>query len=178
MKNISSENIIGQDGLYGIYGLVGKPFWQTKIFYIILAVIFVLIFAGIIYKLVKKYKNKKSKEQPDSRALRELEELKKLLLQEKISHKNFYLNLTNIIKNYLFGRFGYDLFGLTDQELVKFLKDKNFDTDLLESIKNMFLSMEVIKFANASTVKELMEKDLIRCADLVNKTSLKSLDRK
>lgn len=178
MKNINSENIIGDDGLYGIYGLVGKPFWQTKFFYIILAVIFLIVFMFIVYIVVKKYKNSRPKELPDKRALRELLELKNLLLQDKISHKNFYLNLTCIIKQYLFGRFGYDLFGLTDNELIKFLRDNNFDLGLLEGIKEMFLSMEVIKFANAQVVKNLMEKDLTICVDLVNKTNLNSLHQK
>ncbi|EKD23296.1 MAG: hypothetical protein ACD_82C00151G0002 [uncultured bacterium] len=174
MKNINSENIIGDDGLYGIYGLVGKPFWQTNFFYITLAIFFLIVFMFIIYILVKKYKNSRPIEQPDKRALRELDGLREMLLQNKINSKDFYLNLTVIVKNYLFGRFGYDLFGLTDHELVRFLQNKNFDLSLLESIKEMFLSMEVIKFANAQVAKGLMEKDLVICVDLVRKTTLTS----
>jgi hypothetical protein len=170
INNIIGKNIIGDNELYPIYGLVGKPFWQTKIFYIILVSIFLLAFLFLTVFLIKKFKKVLPKQQYWQISLSELSELKSMLLQDKISHKNFYLILTDIIKKYLFNRFGYDLFGLTDQELVKFLESKEFDKNLLENVKSMFLSMEVIKFANESTVKGLMEKDLLRCTDLVNKT--------
>lgn len=177
MKNVS-ENIIGDSRLYKIYGIVGRPFWQSEIFFTILAIIFILICVFLVIFLLKKLEKNVSKENCCEKALKELCSLKIMLLQGKISHKDFYLILTDIVKKYLFGRFGYDLFGLTDQELVRFLYGKDFDKNLLEDIKNMFFSMEVIKFANKSTIKELMESDLLKCVDLVNKTIIKKLVRK
>ena len=156
--------------LYPIYGLWHKPFWQTNIFYFIVGFVLLFILFLIIFFLIKKYIKRKYKKTAWQDSLCELDNLKKLVLKDKIRPKNFYLSLTEIIKKYLFNRFAYDLFGFTDKEVINFLENKKFNKYLLETITTMFESMQVIKFAAKSAAKELMEKDLERSVDLVNKT--------
>lgn len=165
-----NKNMLDSNSLHSIYGLWHKPFWQTTIFYVIVFFVFVLVMSIFIFILLKKYRGKKTKMMPGQRALVDLDKLKVLMLEKKISNQGFYLSLTEIIKNYLFSRFGYDLFGCTDQEVVKFLVNKKFDLFLLENIKDMFKSMQLIKFAAESAAIELMENDLSRSVELINKT--------
>ena len=161
-----------------IYELWHKPFWQTTWFYVLVITSIVLLVIFIIWFLVKKYLKKKKKETAWACATRELEALKKLVWDNKISPQDFYLSLTKIIKRYLCNRFGYDLFGKTDQEVILFLEDQKINPELLESMRGMVDSMQLIKFANESTVKEVIEKDLAKSFDLVQKTVLVSKEAK
>jgi len=163
-------NNLNNKELFPIYGLWHKPFWQTKLFYFIVGSIILFIILVFVLLLIRRYLKKKCTKMVWEKALFDLSNLEKLIVKNKISSKNFYLLLTEIIKKYLYNRFGYDLFGCTDQEVILFLEDKNFDKDLLENIADMFESMQVVKFAAQSVVKELMERDLARSIDLVKKT--------
>jgi len=164
------KNMLNPKDLYPIYGLWHKPFWQTTAFYVIVISVLSFLILLISWFLIKKYLRKKYKKMAWQKALSDIDELKKLLEQNKVSSQGFYLSLTEIIKRYLFGRYGYDLFGKTDVQVIQFLEENKFNPKLLESMKIMSQSMELIKFAKASTVKEVMEKDIARSIDLINKT--------
>lgn len=168
------DKAIGQNDLYPIYGMIKKPFWQTGMFkgIIFCAVLLVLFF--IIYIIFKKLKKRKPKLNACQQALLDVENLRKNLLTQKINGKDFYLRLTEILKKYMFCRFSYDLFGFTDSEMIKYLDDNSFDRNLLENIKEMLLSVQVIKFANAKAALELMIRDLDTCKNLINLTSDKN----
>jgi len=153
-----------------IYGLWHTPFWQTTWFYVLVITFIILFISFIIWLLIRKFLRKKKKKAAWEQANSELEALKKLVRDAKISPQGFYLSLTEIVKRYLYNRFGHDLFGQTDQEVMQFLQDQKFNKELLESMQEMFESMRLIKFANESTVKEVMEKDLAKSFDLVRKT--------
>jgi len=153
-----------------IYEFWRVPFWQATWFYALVITSIILLFIFIIWVLIKKYFKKKKKEAAWECATRELRALKKLVWDNKISPQGFYLSLTEIVKNYLFNRYGYDLFGQTDQEVLLFLEEQKFNPELLESMREMFDSMQLIKFANESTVKEVIERDLAKSFDLVQKT--------
>ena len=165
-------------GLYPIYGMWHKPFWQTKLFYFIVAAFFALILFLILFFLIKKCIARKRKKSAWEIALLELERIKMLLLQNKISAEGFYVSLTSVLKNYFHGRYGYDIFGKTDEELVAFLENKKFDSLLLENMKSMFGSLKFVKFAKKEAAKEVMEKDLKICLDIVQKTIPKEIDKK
>ena len=159
--------------LFSIYEFWHTPFWQTTWFYVLVITGIILLFIFIIWVLIKKYFKKKKKETAWACATRELQALKKLVWDNKISPQGFYLSLTKIVKSYLFNRYGYKLFGQTDQEVLLFLEEQKFNPELLESMREMFDSMQLIKFANESTVKEVIERDLAKSFDLVKKTTPK-----
>lgn len=162
---------VGKDiNLSPIYGLWHKPFWQTKTFYVILgAVLLLLIFFTILF-LIKKYVRKRVEKTAWQIALFDINALKELLLQNKVNSQDFYLSLTEIIKSYLFARYGYDLFGKTDLQMIQVLQKKQFDKELLESIEDMLQSIQIVKFAKASAAKEVMEQDIAKSIVVINKT--------
>ncbi|MFC1842477.1 DUF4381 family protein [Candidatus Dependentiae bacterium] len=162
--------MLSKKDLSPIYGLWHKPFWQTTLFYGLLGFVFVCIVCILLWLFIRRYKKRKAQKTSWQKALFELENLQKIFAEEKISSQGFYLSLTEIIKKYLFNRFGYDLFGYTDWEVIKFLEDKKFNKNLLENIAHMFESMQVVKFAAKSAAKEMIKKDLQRSFDLVKKT--------
>jgi len=162
--------VIDKKELYPIYGVWGKPFWQTKAFYFVMGLLLCLLVVCIVWFLMKKYVLKKPQKASWEIALSELEQLKALFLEHKIAGKPFYLTLTSIMKEYLHKRYNYDVLGTTDQELRIFLKKKRFDKGLLDGITQMLEGVQFVKFANAKAIREKMEQDLIRAHDIILKT--------
>lgn len=167
MCNNSMMSKVDENGLYPIYGLIKKPFWQTTIFNVIICVfllLFLFIMAGFI---IKKLKGRKKKILCHEYAIMELNKLGEMLENNSINGKFFYLRITEILKRYLNDRFGYDLLGLTDHEMIIFLEKNKFDEIFLENIRSMTKSEEIVKFACANVAKDLMERDLNFCKNLV-----------
>jgi len=161
---------VNENELFPIYGLWHKPFWQTMLFHVIIITVLVSIFLIVLYYFLKKYINKRVKKTAWDKALCDFSELQKLLLKKKISPKDFYLSLTSILKVYFFNLYGYNLLGKTDDEVILFLEENKFDKDLLLVMRELFNSLQFVKFANASALQENMERDILKCFDIVKKT--------
>lgn len=162
--------MVDKKELYPIYGIWHKPFWQTNTFYFIIGLLALLLIVFVLWLLLKRYILKKRKKTAWEISLSQLEQLKALFLEHKITGKSFYLTLTSIMKEYLHKRYGYDLLGKTDQEVEIFLEKKEFDKGLLDGITQMLVGVQFVKFANAKAANEKMEQDLIRCKDIILKT--------
>jgi len=160
-----------KDKLYPIYGIWHKPFWQTRTFYAIIIFLCIVFISLLVWLLVRKYLAKKRKKNPWDIALADLARMQVLLARGKISHQDFYLGLTALLKSYFYARFGYNLFGKTDQEVLEFLKkEKKFDSQLLHNMEQMLEGLQFVKFANEQAIKEKMEQDIKRCSDIIQKT--------
>ena len=164
------KDMLNLKGLHDIYGVWHKPFWQTTTFYIIVIFLLSFLVLLVIFLLIRRRLRKKNEKTAWQKALFEIDLLNQFLAQSKIQPQDFYLSLTEIVKRYLFNRYGYDLFGKTDIQVIQFLQEQRFDKVLLENLQEMSQSMELIKFAKASTAKEVMEKDIARSIELVKKT--------
>jgi hypothetical protein len=159
-------------GLYENYGLWHVPFWQTRPFQVMfmtsLIIVVLLIVFYVIHRYIR-YKNSK-KRLPWDQALYELEQLDK---NHKVSiegGKEFYSAVSEIIKYYMAARFGYDVVGKTDSELVRYLEEKRMDEDIVLEIKHILHGSEVIKFANAQAIQEKISDDFNRSLALIEKT--------
>jgi len=159
-----------EDKLYPIYGLWHKPFWQAKTFYTIIAVFFLIVVSFLVWLLIRRYLAKRRKKNPWDIALADLGRIQVFLARGKLSHQDFYLGLTALLKSYFYARFGYNLFGKTDQEVLAFLKKEKFDDHLLYSMEQMLEGLQFVKFANGQAVKEKMEQDIQRCSNIIQKT--------
>lgn len=159
-----------KDALFPIYGIWHKPFWQTRTFFIIVWILITVLVLLLFWVLIKKFLLKRREKPSWVKALDELEKLKKMLITGKIDPKWYYITLTSILKQYFFSRYGYDVLGKTDAEVLAFLEGKHFREDLLEGMEKMFGGLLVVKFANAKAAKEQMEADLARCIHIVKET--------
>ncbi|HXV18591.1 MAG TPA: hypothetical protein VD883_00765, partial [Candidatus Omnitrophota bacterium] len=84
---------------------------------------------------------------PPERALRELERLKKKGLIEAGKTKEFYSELSDILRRYYQRQFNFDTFEWTTFEFLRFLKEKEFEKPVLEKMKNVLESADLVKFA-------------------------------
>ncbi len=78
------------------------------------------------------------------------EELQKLLssgLLEKGGLKEFYIELAEILKRYLEGRFGIDTFERTSNEILRALRLKRTSVKVKATAVEFFVACDLVKFA-------------------------------
>ncbi|HLW72740.1 MAG TPA: hypothetical protein VKR54_01695, partial [Candidatus Babeliales bacterium] len=124
-------------GLYENYDLWHVPFWQTHKFQLAVEIIGCLIVLFIAVLLVRKYlQYRKRKKLPLwDQALLDLSHLKKEHKLDVAHGKEFYLTVSALLKKYFHDRFGYDLMGKTDGEVVHYLQEHYLDEHGVEEIK-------------------------------------------
>lgn len=160
-------------GLYENYGLWHVPFWQTQKFQLMLELCGLFVALIVVAILIKKYLayRKRKKLSSWDQALLALRTLKS---DNKVSAehgKEFYLAVSALLKKYLHERFGYDLLGKTDAEVVRYLQEYH-DTDaaLVEEINLLLQGGVIIKFANAQAVQGQIEHDYVRAVGIIQRT--------
>ncbi|MCK9223947.1 MAG: hypothetical protein M0R46_03050 [Candidatus Muirbacterium halophilum] len=140
----------------------------------ILIIVIVLIIAIILYFLLK---NKiklglleKIKEKPHKKALRELEELKLKNYIESNRQKEYCLDLSSILRNYIEGRFSFYCGEMTTAEIERFyFSNKDYIPDF-HYIVQMFQKMDLVKFAKYSMEADELNKMFDFTKDYVLKT--------
>ena len=159
-------------GLYENYGLWHVPFWQTAKFQLALKVAGGLILLMVIIFAVKKYlQYRKRKKLPIwDQALLELTHLKRDHKVDVLHGKEFYGTISALLKQYFHDRFGYDLVGKTDDEVVQYLQEHHADEHMIEEIKALLQGSQIIKFANAQAAQEQIEHDYVRAVAIISRT--------
>lgn len=155
--------------LHDIYGLRHVPWWQTPIFYGIVATILSLLLIFGLYYVFKKIKARRARRTPWDRALDEVGVLKKYSSSPEHS-KEFYYAVTLLLKNYLHERFGFDVQGKTDEELFLYLTSAAFPQELIDPLRTIFNGGLTVKFANAQAACDQMEYDLALTIMIIKKT--------
>jgi len=147
------------------------PWWQTNYFYGALAVIGIFLVTLVIWYGVRKYRSSKRKgEPPWDVALKELTDIEQTLAGKGMLGKTFYFRLTWMFKRYINARYGFDVYGKTDRELISFLELVGFAPNLVQEIRLIFEGSAVIKFANEQAVQERIKNDLAASIAFINKT--------
>ena len=160
------------------------PYKPSNIVFNILLIL--LILAVIIY-LIYKYKNRKKKMQglkisnpyldetktPEEVALAQID---KLLLQELWNsgqYKLFYIYLTDILRDYLTARFGFEAHKFTTKDLLRYIKNrKDFKKDLVNPLEIFLKSADFVKFAKAVPTFEQRERNVNDLRSVIKENAL------
>jgi hypothetical protein len=156
---------------YDIYGLWHLPWWQHFAFKVIGFVIISILVAFFIVFLLRKVMKRKKQLSPWEIADRDLADLGAPEMFTQASAKQFYSRLTFTIKQYLCFRYGFDIIGKTDHEILALLEAQIvFSRDLLPLLSEVFEHASQIKFANTAGIVEQMRSDLVLCKRLIKET--------
>jgi hypothetical protein len=159
------------DGFYDIYGLWHIPWWQQPIFKIVVVAIVLVLVLGFIAYLLKKLTNRKRTLSAGEVAQRDLASLGTPDMLNERKAKFFYSQLTTIIKQYICVRYGFDIVGKTDREMLMFLDEQVvFPRDLMPLLYDIFDHASQIKFANSAGIVEQMQSDLALGVRLIKET--------
>jgi len=156
-----------------------KEFWQYYGWYIIgLLIAIVLFFAGrYIYKRYKENKPlfmpEKPKEPAHLIALRKLDELKEKKLWQSGRPKEYYSELTYILREYLENRYNISAMERTSHELLELLRHSRLmDKERIEEFRQIFSIGDLAKFAKFNPLPDENDLSLKNAYSIVNNTKL------
>ncbi|MDP3889148.1 MAG: hypothetical protein Q8Q25_01235 [bacterium] len=158
-------------GLYDIYGIWHQPFWQTRTFLIIVLVlsgVLILGFFGFMLRWI--LKRRKKRLLPWQRALHELDRLKQQKMVTIEQAKQLYSGVSIVFKSYFHERYHFDLYGKTDQEMLFYLKQRDFPADLMRDIEQVLLGGQMVKFAGQRALQEVIERHFNICTTIIMRT--------
>lgn len=155
MKHIKEINeVLGTN-----YELWITPWYKTSVFYailIILSIILIPLLLYLIYNLYIKYQS------IETRTIKSLKKLLKLTQKNSIEVKLAYGKLTDILKNYTQKKYGLNAPGITDIEMLKFLKN----------INDLIYRCQEIKFSLKYFTLDNIKKDIETSLSLIYKKNI------
>jgi hypothetical protein len=159
-------------GLYENYGLWHVPIWQTEKFQLGIKIAAGLLLFLIVAYVIRKYvQYRKRKKLPLwDQALLELNQLKQEHKVDVLYGKEFYVTVSALLKKYFYDRFGYDVVGKTDDEMIQYLQEHYPDTQSIEDIKALLQGSVIIKFANVQAAQEQIDHDYVRSIAIITRT--------
>ncbi len=111
---------------------------------------------------------------PHEIAFKELEELKDSSLVADKRVKEYYFELSAIARRYLEGRFGFNAYESTTEEILPILKNALLLDDVLKSlIRKFLLNTDVVKFTEYTPGENEIQLELSRAYKIVEQTMLK-----
>ena len=142
--------------------------WVMGILAVLLAV---LLAAKIILRRRKgSLADPESLKPPHERASIELERLKAKGLLEEKKAKEFYSELSDILRRYLERRFAVTALDCTTRELILELKQKDFMSGLISKTKEVLENADLVKFAKYDPPRSMAEVTERRILEIVEDT--------
>lgn len=140
--------------LYDIYGTWHRPFWQTKLFLVLLSLVCSLALLALAYYLYKKYKRSYATPLPQQ-LLEKLAALHNAVIMSKEDAKQAYSTITDSLKEYFeyYYRKPYKTF--TDGQMQESLEQMpQFPFEYNGALKKLIEDSVSVKFARESALKE------------------------
>lgn len=164
--------------IFDIKPPLNEPFsWKEIIDYILLGMVIIVLLAIAVYVYLRIKKNKpilpipeKPKDPPYVIALRDLDKLKEKKLWQKQLYKQYYTELTDIIRIYLEMQFQIPALESVSSELIEYLSQKQFDEELIKIMKSLFTTADFVKFAKAQPLPDENDWHLKNAYTFVQKT--------
>lgn len=122
--------------------------------YLTLAILLGVVLAAIIYLVAHRRRGEHSEEEkrgpvepPHLRAIRELEALHNQKVWQNNKHKLYYTRLTDILRDYLYGRYGVRAMEMTSDEIVEAAKELALSPKNLADLTKILRLADYAKFA-------------------------------
>lgn len=149
--------------IHDIDDFIFIPFWKTNAFIATLIVLLIAILGTIGFILWRKYKKNKQLKvvlTPTEWAVQQLTSLTPESYEKKEEFKHFYFEMAQITKKYLFKKFHWEVLEKTDQELIPYLQEKQFEPAQTKKLETVLEGSLLIKFADAQALREQAVRDL------------------
>lgn len=157
-------------GLYEIYDFWHVPFWQTLWFKLSVVSVFILIFLGLMVFVWRQVRARKNKRPLWERALIELDSIRGRNLDDSEVRRAVYDQVTRLLKEYCVQRYGWDVGGLTDREIIIFLTDKRVDLRMQQAFERIARGCELVKFAHESVNRDRVLADCALSEEFIRAT--------
>ena len=150
--------------------------WATIIWLSLLVIPLIIV---VVYLIVRYRDNKpiirtikvEPKLPPHQQALKDIERIKAEKSWQKGEAKNYYTELTDVIRIYIKERFGFNALEMTSSEIIdRLLQEK--DQKLIEELKSLFMTADLVKFAKHNPLINENDLNLVNAIDFINQTKV------
>ncbi len=168
------------DQFFGPKDIMEPPFswsdWATIIWLSLLVIPLIIV---VVYLIVRYRDNKpiirtikvEPKLPPHQQALKDIERIKAEKSWQKGEAKNYYTELTDVIRIYIKERFGFNALEMTSSEIIdRLLQEK--DQKLIEELKSLFMTADLVKFAKHNPLINENDLNLVNAIDFINQTKV------
>lgn len=180
LKNNPNDSIVFDKlGVADIKPIQQPDFvWQDYLTYILLALLVLLIIVGSIWGIYL-YKKKKAKgyffapeikKPPHLIALDALNEVKTEKLWQQGREKEYYTELTDILRQYIEDRFHVNVFEKTSDEILQLMNNIVDAGSSIDSLKQILKLSDLVKFAKYKPLVEENDLSLVNAYLFVNQT--------
>jgi hypothetical protein len=170
--------------IYDIKPPLTEPFnWKEILNYVLWGLLAVVVLAVLVY-IYLRVKNKKPiipipekpKEPAYVIAFRELEHLKEKKLWQKQLFKHYYSELTDILRKYLENQFNIPAMESISEDIIHYLKQQNFNEELIRNTHSLLLTADFVKFAKAEPLPDENDWHLKNAFIFIEKTKPQTVE--
>ena len=166
------------DSIYGMHPEMKPPFessdWFLPVGFSVLITILVLI---LLYLCVRLKSNKPIRIRlhgvlrlaPHQKAMAQIEQIRLENLSHSEDVKEYYTKLTDVLRQYIGERFGFNATEMTSSEIIHQLSQIN-DLQAIDELRNLLNTSDLVKFAKQNTELSENDKNLLVAADYINQT--------
>lgn len=169
---------LNPDHFFGQKTIMSVPFaWEDWRGIIGLSLLSIPLLALLVYLIIRIRDNKPiirrvkvdPKLPPHILAMQHIEKVKEEKSWQNNQPKEYYTELTDIIRTYIKNRFGFNALEMTSSEII----DKLMETkkkDELNELKSLFQTADLVKFAKHNPLINENDANLIHAIEFINET--------
>lgn len=166
---------------FGPKTVMQAPFaWEDWYLSISCGILFIPLLLLLIYLIKRIRDNKpiirKVKVEPmlppHQLAMKAIERIKDEKVWQKGQSKEYYTELTDVLRSYIKNRFGFNALEMTSSEIIDKLLDIK-DKEAIADLRSLFYTADLVKFAKHNPMMNENDANLINAIDFINETKEK-----
>lgn len=156
-----------------------NPFeWSEWVPVLLCSILFVVLLFAIAY-LVTRLKNNKpivgsikivKRLPPHEKAINDIEQLKADKSSVSEDQKQYYTQLTTILRKYIAERFKFDAMEMTSSEIIERLRNEG--NGAIDEVVNLFRTADLVKFAKHNALINENDANLVNALTFINDTKV------
>ncbi|ERI86121.1 hypothetical protein HMPREF1981_01106 [Bacteroides pyogenes F0041] len=147
------------------YGLIGCSFLTLPL---LVLLIYLIVRLRDNKPIIRKVKIE-PKLPPHQTAMKEIERIKSEKIWQKGYSKEYYTELTDVIRTYIKDRFGFNALEMTSSEIIDNLL-KIRDKEAISDLQLLFQTADLVKFAKHAPLMNENDANLINAIDFIDET--------
>ena len=170
----------GQEGFYGPKPIMMALPTARELGFIPLYWLLVFVGAAIGFTLLYSFRNDKpiikrlkveAKLPAHVKAINDIEVLKKEGSSHSEDAKAYYTQLTDILREYINDRFGFNATEMTSYEILERLEQSQ-DKESLSQLRDLLMTSDMVKFAKFKPMLNENDRNLMSAMEFVNDTKI------
>lgn len=166
------------DQFFGPKSIQPVPLVWSDIAPLVFSFLLMLVLGAVSAFFIVRYRDNKPiikiikitpKLPPHQEAMKKIEEIKANKAWRREDPKQYYTELTDVIRVYIKERFGFNAMEMTSSEIIEhLLQEKNKES--IADLKLLFETADLVKFAKHAPLMNENDMNLVNAVDFINQT--------